>query len=95
MMLRESPLLEKFFKVCMNYWGSTFGETRHWIIENLRYLYQKMGKSFPLGGMLAMYSMDSIAQADEYSLFYEVSQERNNLSEKESTLAIGCLIKYI
>lgn len=32
MMLRECPLLEKFFKICMKHWSSTFGETRHWII---------------------------------------------------------------
>lgn len=63
-MLRESPLLERFFKVCMKYLASTFGETRHWIIDNLRYLYAKMGKSFPLGCLLAMYSLDPVAQAD-------------------------------
>jgi hypothetical protein len=37
---------------------------KHWIIENLKYLYKKMGKFFPLGCMLQMYSLDIIGQAD-------------------------------
>ena len=61
---KQSFFTEKFFKLCMKYCNSTFGETRHWIIHNLKYLYSKMSKSFPLGCFLAMYTLDPIGQAD-------------------------------
>lgn len=79
----------------MKYLSSTFGETRHWIIDNLKYLYGKMGKFFPVGCMLGMYSMDLVAQADEYSLFLLIAEDQNSLSVQECTLTIGYLITYI
>lgn len=64
----------------MKYLKETFGEVKHWIIENLRELYERMRKLFPLGCMLVMYSMDTVAQADEYNLFSLICNDTHQLS---------------
>lgn len=46
----------------------------------MRVLYEKLGKSFPLGCLLAMYSSDAIAQPDEYKLFDTIADDNINLT---------------
>ena len=61
-MVKESPLLERFFKAAMKYISSAQGETRYWVIDNLHQIYKKLSKSFPIGCMLGMYTLSSIGQ---------------------------------
>lgn len=94
-MQKESNLTSYFFKIVMKYQQNSFGELRHWIIENLMALYRKGSENFPLACFLKMYSTDPISQPDEFQMFSLITDDPTAMEEEEVETTLKLLTHYI